>query len=361
MYSIRKTLLALAMLALAAFVTPAVAAAEEWTVEGKDLGTSMLPVFTDEGFPIKEGAGNVGIQGPILFQGVKGGIECTLNASATLGVNSGEGSITEASISPESCDASGALNPCTVTSATVKQLPWVLAADSTGIATGLQIVFKLTGGFFCLTKEDTVTGAYLITPDNVKAMSSWTLSGEVESYYQHGSKEYKTEFVTVSGELDLTPAGRYGIDETVAVGLSGAVQWTTAMKGVECSVTADQALTVGGTGRIKSFKSVSCSKFGSWFCNVDGLTQNNQYWPIQNEGTKVKLEGVKFLIEQSGAGNCNDLQVEGTLDATPAAGEISAIKKVAISGTPKVFQGGNEYGGSWLGELNWSPAGVYGL
>ena len=359
MRSIKTMLLALVALAVTAFAAPAVAGAEEWTFEGKNLGNSMEPVFTDEGFPIKEGAGNVGIQGTILFQGGKGGIECTLNANATLGVNSGEGSINEASISPESCDTSGGLNPCTVTSATMKQLPWQLIATKNGIVTGLEIEFKLTGGFFCLTKEDTVVGAYFLTPDNTKAMSTLTPSGAVESTYKHGSKNYVTEFVTVSGELDVTPAGRYGMEKTVAVGLSGGfLEWSFGggLKTLKCGVIADQALTAGGTGQIKSFESVGpCSKSGFWSCNVDGLTQINQYWPIQNEGTKVKLEGVKFLVELSGSGgNCNDFQVEGSFDATPPAGQINGIKEVMVSGTTSA-------GDSLFGQLFWTPSGVYGL
>jgi len=352
MRSVRTILLALAALAVTALAAPAIAAAEEWTVEGQNLD-SMAPIFTDEGFPVKTGAGNVAVQGAIRWQGGNGGVECTLVANATFGANSGIGSVTEASISPASCKGLGGQGFCTVESATTGGLPWGLAAAGSSISTGATVTFKFKSFAWCPVKEDTYSGGFSLIPDNVKAMSAWTPSGVVNSTFS-GS-------VGVSGKLNLTPAGRYGIGKTVAVGLSGTLAWADGMRSISCQVTADQALTAGGTGLVKSLKASSCSTGGSWTCSANSLTQNGQAWPIQNEGVKVKIENVSFTVGLSGCFYNPGFQVVGTLFETPAGGEVGAINKAAISGTTETRHNGINIGGSWTGSLNWSPAGVYGL
>lgn len=351
-------LLALAAMATAVLVAPGVAAAEEWTKEGKDFSESLEWVYTDQGFPVAAGAGNIALEGKIRFgdENAGGGWRCTLKANGTLGASTNVGSITEASIT--SCKPEGVYGACKITSSTVSGLPWSLFGGANKIATGLTFTLKQEG-FFCSPGEVTFSGGFIATLDNQTAMSKWTFSGEVESNLGP---------MKVTDSVNVTPAARYGIERTVTTALSGDLHYTSPLGGnIDCgagSVTATQALREGGGGAIKSFavNPAKCSGSGILSsCTVTSVTQKNAPWPITNEGTKVKISNFGFQMNMSGGFCPSSFIVEGTMNQTPAFGQVNAISQVSLAGTTTTLGNGTNYAGNWTGTWNWSPAGVYGL
>lgn len=367
----RMLLLALAALSVAAFAAPGIAAAEEWTKNGTELGAATAPVFSDEGFPVEEGADTIALQGNVGFESEYGGSECTWNAAAKLGAKSSLGWVTEVSIDPESCKFFGGLSHCKATSATVNELPWGLVAGSTTMDASVDLTLKLTGNFFCLWSEVTYSDWYHLTPDNPKAINSLTPGGELLATFKRKNGTIDEAMATASGELNVSPAGRYGMEEVSSVNLSGSLQWkgNTVVGEVSCSsMTATLAMRPGGGGAIKSFAvdPAKCSTSGGSLstCTVSSVVPKNAPWSITNEGTHVKISNFAFQMNFTGGSFCwpPSLDVEGTMSLTPGAGEGSAISKTSLSGTTTTTKyQNNTFSGSWTGSWNWSPGGVYGL
>jgi hypothetical protein len=350
-----KTMLLLAFAAVAAtaLVAPGLATASEWTKEGLPFGVVDDPVFTDGGMPVEATSEPVSLNGKLKFSnGAGGSVDCTISAKATLGAN-GAGQISEAGIS--GCKAGGALAYCTVTSATANSLPWPLNATTQSIIVGVAITYKYQGQY-CPTPEETISGAFVATPDNTDAISSLTPSGTVNSVSTMGKFSK-----TASGSLSVSPAARYGVGKVAAIDLSGGT--LTFLSGVigsvEChSLAAQLALKPGSEGTVRSF-GATCYGATGWIgsCNVTSTTANGLPWNVLDEGTRIKVSNFSLKLNVESNPSCpNPIYVEGTLYLTPD--DTGSISNVDPSGTLKM----NGIGVTTVGEpLDWSPAGVFGL
>jgi hypothetical protein len=180
----------------AASVVPALASASNW----KDRGLAWSE--------------NIPASGNAWFTGSLGGVSCsTVTGNIRLEAGS-TAKITEFSPTLASCKGTGGLAGCTVTSITVKNLPWAIHDEETFVTVGgsasnkVEIVYTLTG-FFCpekLTIFEEGTKMPKLTPDSTTAIHSLTIGGELEATPGGAG--------TFSGELKPTNAsdsGRYGL------------------------------------------------------------------------------------------------------------------------------------------------------
>ena len=195
--SIKKMLLVASMaLAAVAFAAPGMASAAEWTHEGEPLAEEVTVQF----------------EGTAKFEDQEGnGVECT-DAYADVDLEPGStGKVT--SFGPtnvSNCHVLGSLGSvCSLEEVTSLALPWEVDVNAANFTiTGVHIINHMSGGFFCevaigSAKEITLSGNVTATPDNTAAISSITLSGSLSSSLG-GS-------VVVSGTMQGTPAGTYGI------------------------------------------------------------------------------------------------------------------------------------------------------
>ncbi len=178
------TMLASMALALGAFAIPASASAAEWTDEGATL----------------EAAANVTFSGTAQFDTGTAGVHCpTVVAKATLQPGS-TGTIN--SFEGVGCKGIKGLNGASATT-TATGLPWVIHANDNGTITitDVHIDNALTPSP-PFPPSATIFGDVTATPNNPEEISSVALSGKVETTAGEAD---------VSGSLNASPAGRYGI------------------------------------------------------------------------------------------------------------------------------------------------------
>jgi hypothetical protein len=180
-------LVATALTAVALSV-PASAFAVEWTREAQPL----------EEPEVIELDGNLGIS-TFLFAS----IDCDVSGEAILSPGD-EGEITELTIDPESCQATGIFSPCKVVEAEVSTPISLqatieeLKAEVTTGALNFRYEFSKCGFLEFVPKYESIT----LTPDNQWAFSDFQASGL-----------NTTGQFTLAGDLDVTPSETYGISE----------------------------------------------------------------------------------------------------------------------------------------------------
>ena len=181
----KMMLLAVMAVAAVAFAVPAVASATEWTHEGKGLEENASVTFT----------------GTAQFNTGTAGIHCTtVHVKATLEPGS-TGKIT--SFEGTHCTGIGGLAGATATT-TPTGLPWTIHANANGsiTITGVHIDNAITPSP-PFPPGATIFGNVTATPNNSSAISSVELSGTVETSVGPAQ---------VSGTLEASPAGTYGIE-----------------------------------------------------------------------------------------------------------------------------------------------------
>ncbi len=158
------------------------------------------------------------VHGQSRFQGLVGGIECTVQAHVALepGTTTAKaGQFEVKGLSTEKCKGLGGMGGCQVHGVTYSALPLTLHTTETTPAT-LAIttgnVEYTTTGLFCPFASATVTaGTVTATPDNPNAMKTVTLSGSLTGDLTTKSEVVDKEAVTLAGDLKVTPEGIYGI------------------------------------------------------------------------------------------------------------------------------------------------------
>jgi hypothetical protein len=344
-------LLAMAAIAAAAFVLPAVASAADWKKNGVTISNPEVQ-WADNGAPLTtETSATLG--GSFSFSG---GVNCTtVNGKMTLEPGYGTGRLTEFTMSPGSCVTTGTLKAlgCTKVTAVVGTLPRAYFAINNTRALKIlnaQFTYSLEGGKFCPT-EVTISGDIIATPDNSKSISTLTFSGEVSSTL--GTK------VTAGGTVTLSPAARYGIISTETVNLTGGISYSG---GVSCNVTGGLVLEPGSKGSIYDMKWGSCGFSGTFAAlgctSVTSVTPENMPWAIENTGSKIQITNMNYTMHFAGSSFCpKEFILKGSPTATPD--KTSAISSTNLEGWMKSNLGGSEYAIS--STLNWSPAATYGL
>lgn len=195
---IKKTLLlAVAAVAAMALAVPALASAS-WTHEHEPITSQKTVTF----------AGNA----QFVAAGLGAGFNCT-NTHADVDLLPGEtGEITsfEATEAESKCDPVGLFSTlgCKISSVTSENLPWVvhIINEEKLLITNVKITNHLVPGL-CTSIIGTQTivleGNVTATPDDPDEVHSVELSGELTSSLG--------ENVTVSGTLNASPSGTYGI------------------------------------------------------------------------------------------------------------------------------------------------------
>lgn len=190
---LKKTMLLVASVAaLTALVAPAAANAEAKN-------------FTHSGSPLAANA-EITATGTSAFTSSAGGISCSTVGKGTLEPGS-TGKITAFDPSTTaSCVYSGNLDNLCGTVDTHKStgLPWTVHATKSGADYQLRVtgVHVDVGGTGIFCPDVTVNGTAILTVNNRAAVSSFVLSGTLESNL--GTS------VTATGESSVSPAGTYG-------------------------------------------------------------------------------------------------------------------------------------------------------
>jgi len=348
-----KTMLSFAVAAIAAvaMAIPAFASASEWKDSGKALTNG--PHWSKEGASLKGESASTTLSGLFAVEGPPGGVECTLSFTATLEPGS---SAQTSGGSLSNCKARGGINNCKVTSATIANLPPLKAAEVEGkriVTTSWNLVAESTmEGIFCpktFAFSVSVTG----TPDNSAAISSLSLSGK---------GIYEMDGVTGSANvlessLAMSPAAKYGILVKNTVKLGGEMSWESNLGGITCSVSGTLELSAGSSGQVTAFNWSGCGGTGSFASCKASMTSNSLPWSATDEGTTIKISGVSFSLKTE-SGSCPPYKwpVTGELTATPD--KTSAIGNTGLEGQLKDGSGSKM---NWLGPVNWTPAGIYGL
>lgn len=338
----------------AVLAVPAIASAN-WTKEGGNLSNQVQ--WSEDGLPLADSQ-SISFQGPIAFEGEWGGVECdiTLNGTASPG---GGGSISEASVSAPSCAIDPTLEfyGCkSVSSVTADQLPWPAVTARSGgqkaIYLGVNLTYTFSGGIICKALGPvTVTGLVVAKPDDADGIGSVTLSGVVGA-----ETKYSEPTSYVSGSLNVTPSGAYGLMTTNTVALSGTLGWEGELGSMSCSINGNLALEPGTEGALTSLDWSSCWLGGGYeaVCGaVESVTSGSLPTTVVNEGSKIRISDFSLTIDYTKCGNEN---VTGTLYATPNDSE--EISSTSLSG---VLKSNGTTDKTWSGSVNWSPAGVYGL
>jgi hypothetical protein len=358
MRSVRKTLLlGLTALVAVALAAPAAAQAGNWKKEGKEFTTTSLQ-WSDDGSPLASES-SVGLSGSLNVEGELGGVACSANGTMALEPGYAAAELTALTLS--NCTTSGLIKMlgCSGATAVANDLPWASWAKTVNgkrviNISSVDLSYELSGNAMCENEIspllDSVTGSLTATPDSSSSIGSLALSGNLVNG--------EGEWLAASGTLNASPAKTYGIIGTHTVALSGSFGWSGAGGSVTCgSVGGTLVLEPGSQGTLAGFKSTSaCSVTGSLkTLGCTGATiSSGAPWAASNENTKVGLTGVNFAVEFQGCAYIWNLS--GTMSATPAAGEVSAIKQTVLAGTLK---GDGSY--AWSGTMNWNPSGVYGL
>lgn len=187
-----KLSIALAALVVTAFAVPAMASASAWTMEGEQLTESHT----------------LDLDGTVTFasEGGAGGISCVVDAEAVISPGS-EGEVV--SYAAKSCNSFGAFN--SVYGCQVAQVnpvvPWDLDITSNGKVGVSNVLINVKTNSGCFFGEQiTYQGGFRMAPDNTEAISYFGLSSA------YGEMKSSIGLVTVSGQLNVTPAETYGIE-----------------------------------------------------------------------------------------------------------------------------------------------------
>jgi hypothetical protein len=325
-----------------ALAVPSVASAANWKENGTEI-TDFGPHWLKNGGSLTKSE-SLTLEGTYGFGSANGGITCSVTAEAAIE----PGDDGDVSSSFTNCDADGPMNHCVVTSAT----GW--DDEFTAVAGG---VVKIVGhsnykttGFLC-PKEVIVVGTITATPDNSGKFSSLALSGQL----QMGFDGKSAGSVNVSGSLAVKPAATYGVGSAPTVALSGSIAHFSPYGGVGCnSVNGSLKLQPSGAGQLTALDWAGCYTSSGWTNSCGeaiSTTSNSLPWPVQDEGTTVKVSGISFTVKMQ---KCT-WNVSGTLTGTP--NKAGAISNLQLSGTLNT----NGQNALWTGELGWTPAGWYGL
>jgi hypothetical protein len=179
-------------------------------VSALSLPSGALADWTD-------GTVNVGVErtitvaGSIGFSGALGGGTCTeADGTGTLTPGTTGDFVSYQITNPTTtCKGSGGLVFCTGQSGTATGLPWTAHTNgATMTITGVHIDLTFTGAF-CPYHEITLKGSTAVTPNNLHAATSGTISGTLEAF--NGTTGAFIQNVSGTGSGTITPSGTYGI------------------------------------------------------------------------------------------------------------------------------------------------------
>jgi hypothetical protein len=358
MRSIRTMLLV--AIAAFAFAAPALASASEWTHEGSPLVEKTQ--WYSEGSPLTSEA-PIAVTGKVKFTSVAtGGIECSMSETLTPVPGGSTAKVSGVSISAAGCVTNGVIanEKCTVSSVTPNSMNGNTTANSSGVMSRyFNVTYKLAGpGGKCKTWETfTVLGeAVQETPNNTEAISSWTLSGTAK--FSYGSLP-----VNMSGTLNASPAGKYGVLNVQPIKLSGMIKLNNGAFGaVGCPLSGSLVPAAGGKGQITSLSGSGCTGSIAYFCNNKEMTLTaTAPWQVVNEGTLIRVPAAVFAVHSPKSSGCAEKNefLYGELKLTPNSS--TAIASTVTSGTLTSQPEGLGYPWSTSEALNWSPSGYYGL
>jgi hypothetical protein len=351
-----KTMLLLAFTALTAvaFTVPAMASASNWKQNGEELNGYT---WSQEGKTL-ESTGSLGLSGTIKFPAIVGGrIECPLSATASL-EPARSGKLSAVAVSAAGCKMTGSIaQVCSsVSAATTSAQPWSVSVTESGgkpVITSGEVSFFLTvsGSKEC-PQNWRYTGKLTATPNDASAISSVSLSGAFKAYIDSGGTPTYLGFEGMSGTLNASPAGKYGISKQRTVAVSGNLGWESGTYGtMDCPITGTVVLSPGSEGQLTSLSAGTCQTAG-WIktmCGSSGLTFNSTP-ALLDQGATIAVKGMSVSVTCAfGA------PFTGDLVATPDS--TSGVSYTSLSGTLN-SEGINM---KWSGKLNWAPAGVYGL
>lgn len=345
-------LLAVAAMTMLAFALPASASASYlWAQEGWPLAAPTS--WSEDGAVMKGESASIDVSGTFGFTGSLGGVTCQADGNATLEPGT-SGELDSVSLS--SCSMTGTLATlCTkITAADATSQPWGLkatgsAGSHTISLTGLSMSFEFEGESLWCPKSIGVTGSLSLTPDDEAAIDSLSFAGAVTTNI--GS-------AWATGTLNVDPAGKYGIvdKEERDIALDGWIRMHVYSGSLHCPATGAMTIETGDTAAVKEFDfdRDKCIFAGGLFCQeVTDVKATGLPWSASIVGEQ-EIEIAEAPMEASlkgGTGCPQALSATGNLELTTDS--QYEISKTTVFGPP-----------SWVGrtgELNWDPAGKYGI
>jgi len=352
MRSIKKMLLlASAVAVVVAFAAPAAASASNWTKNGSAI-TGVH--WTDNGAALGGGGGSVNLAGTMSVGGELGTLTCPVSIDMSLSAGS-SGLATKFSGTPSGCKIGGLIaSYCSEVTAISANTPWGVSATEVSGKPVIKInsatvTYKLAGGASCAEVGDvSVAGTITATPNDAAKIASVSLSGKMAM--STSTIGYFSD-AGVSGTLNATPSGKYGISNKENVAVSGTIGWNGELGQTTCQVNGTIALEPGSEGKLTALSASGCTSSGTiaYSCGSGGWMSPSMPWTLVDNGTSIAIKNVSI-------GSCGFAKpFTGELKATPD--KVGAISSTTLSGT--LNSGGINV--AWSGSLNWTPAGVYGL
>lgn len=165
------------------------------------LGVSPTGTY---GVGIAKNSRPIELDGDIKLGGELGGWECSYHLDGSIESLTDNGRVT--SFQPSSCKPFGSLGHCSVSAYDPVGLPWSISAEDVGGEKFIRVsephfTVKLSG-FLCPSQINGTGGTLDLTPSNPSAMYGMSASGTLKS---------SSGNFAASGDVDLTPAGQYGI------------------------------------------------------------------------------------------------------------------------------------------------------
>jgi hypothetical protein len=357
MRSIRTMLLlALAAMTAMALVAPGLASAANWKQGGKELQGGLT--WTENGGTLAGEGGSLSLAGNFKLNGPVGIVDCPVNAAVSLDPLSASGELDEFQVEAVNCELGGFIGSvCTEVASVVSEGPASVgvtgpAGSPTIAIDDLKLNYTFKGGL--CTEEPEVWyetnsvyyGPLIATPNNPKAIGSVSWSGKMV--------DVTGGVNSISGTMAASPAGKYGIAPNGTIAVSGTIGWENSFGSMSCPISGTGTLEPGKSEGKLSVQQAGNCQWGGWIasCGIKSVSFN-QPWTIIDQGSYASVKGISIGVYENGCGL--PVPFSGELKATPD--KTTAISYTTLTG--KLDSGGMEV--SWSGQLNWTPAGAYGL
>jgi hypothetical protein len=318
----------------------------------------------------------VGLDGTINFETLGSGAACA--ASGELALSPGDqGAVTDLEIDVGSCEEFGFVETyCDVTDVEV-ETPMSVAADETGELTisGLSYTMQFDEGCPYPTTWSGEVGEVSASADDADAISAL----EVYGYGQGTIESFGTFGTLVYGDLDVSPAGEYGVGDSAAgthwvdvetgplsgpatVGLSGALVVDVLGSGVQCPLSGEATLYPGDEGEIAdpAIDAEGCVGFGALETCVVVDAEVAPLWTLQaTEAGEVDIGLAYTVYFDQGCSNQQYIGVASdAVTGTPDDPEsivglgLAGPAQLNFSGTPfeQVIEGDVDIEGAQAGK-----------